>query len=49
MVRIAKKTDPNKIKELKHKINDEQYLELAIQRIASTLTDKILFISKEQA
>ena len=42
MVRIAKQTDPKKIAELKHKIHDRLYLETAINRIASTLTDEIL-------
>jgi hypothetical protein len=38
MVRIAKKTDPEKLKELKRKIHDEQYLAQAIDRIALNLT-----------
>ena len=38
MVRIAKKTDPKKIAELKRKIHDEEYLLQAIQKIAQDLT-----------
>ena len=38
MVRIAKKTDPKKIAELKRKIHDEEYLMQAIQKIAQDLT-----------
>ncbi len=41
MVRIAKKTDPKKIAELKRKINDEEYLLHAIQKIAQDLTRNI--------
>jgi hypothetical protein len=38
MVRIAKKTDPRKLAELKTKIHDEDYLLQAIQKIAQDLT-----------
>ena len=38
MVRIAKKTDPKKLAELKVKIHDEEYLLQAIQKIAQDLT-----------
>jgi len=41
MVRIAKKTDPKKLAELKVKIHDEQYLLQAIQKIAQDLTRKM--------
>ncbi len=41
MVRIAKKTDPKKIAELKKKIHDEEYLLQAIQKIAQDLTRSI--------
>lgn len=41
MIRIAKQTDPKKLKELKSKINDERYLKTAISRIAITLTKEI--------
>ncbi len=47
MVRIAKKSDPVKLKELKEKINDEEYLTLAIQRIAMLLSSELLGINEE--
>jgi hypothetical protein len=42
MVRIAKKTDPERLKELKRKIHDEQYLAAAIDRIALDLTRSLV-------
>ncbi len=47
MVRIAKKTDPVKLEELKKKINDEKYLSLAIQQIAQILSSEILDLEEE--
>ncbi len=41
MVRIAKKTDPRRLAELKKKINDDKYLALAINKIAQDLTQNI--------
>jgi hypothetical protein len=41
VVRIAKKTDPKKLAELKIKIHDEEYLLHAIQKIAQDLTKSI--------
>jgi hypothetical protein len=41
VVRIAKHTDPKKIAELKRKINDQEYLLQAIQKIAQDLTRSI--------
>ncbi len=41
MVRTAKKTDPQKIAELKVKIHDEEYLLQAIQKIAQDLTKNL--------
>jgi hypothetical protein len=38
VVRIAKKTDPRRLEELKKKIHDEKYLALAIAKIAQDLT-----------
>ena len=38
MVRIAKKPDFKRIEELKKKINDEKYLDFAIDRIAQALS-----------
>jgi hypothetical protein len=42
MVRVAKPTDPKKLAELKKKIHDPQYLDMAIVRIANTLTKEIM-------
>jgi hypothetical protein len=42
MVRIAKQTDPVKLEELKVKINDQLYLQIAIDRIAIKLSDEII-------
>ena len=42
MVRIAKKTDPQRIAELKKKIRDAQYVEDAIQKIAQRLSREII-------
>ncbi|MCK4541859.1 MAG: hypothetical protein KAU17_06455 [Spirochaetales bacterium] len=47
MIRIAKKTDPKKLAELKKKINDESYINLAINRIAQTLTKEIIHMKEE--
>ena len=47
MVRIAKKTDPRKLKELKRKIHDSEYQDLAIERIAGNLTKSLM--GKERA
>jgi len=38
VVRIAKKTDPKRLAELKRRIHDEEYLLQAIQKIAVDLT-----------
>ena len=38
MVRIAKKTDPRRLAELKKKIHDQRYLAMAIDKIAQDLT-----------
>jgi hypothetical protein len=42
MVRVARKTDPKRIVELKKKINDTKYIDAAIQKIAQTLTNEIM-------
>ncbi|MDC7126812.1 MAG: hypothetical protein PQJ46_14670 [Spirochaetales bacterium] len=42
MIRIAKQTDPKKLKDLKDKINDPAYLDVAISRIAQTLTKELV-------
>ena len=48
MVRVAKPTDPKKLAELKKKIHDQQYLEIAIVRIANTLTKEIMTLKESQ-
>jgi hypothetical protein len=47
VIRIAKPTDPEKLKELKKKIHDDMYLNKAIQQIAHTLTKELLQIDGE--
>jgi len=42
MIRIAKQTDPRRLKELKKKINDKRYLNTAIDSLALTITKEIL-------
>ena len=42
MVRIAKDIDYNRLEELKKKINDDTYIELAVQTIAQELTKNIV-------
>jgi hypothetical protein len=41
MVRIAKQSDPRRLRDLKRRINDPTYLASAIQRIAQTLTNEL--------
>ncbi len=42
MIRIAKESDPKRLAELKEKINDAHYLDVAITSIAHTLTREIV-------
>ncbi len=49
MVRIAKNTDPKKLHELKHKIDDKLYMESAIKRIAATLTEEIVNMNEDKS
>ncbi|MBI9102246.1 MAG: hypothetical protein JEY99_07525 [Spirochaetales bacterium] len=42
MIRIAKESDPKRLAELKEKINDSHYLNVAISSIAHTLTREIV-------
>ena len=44
MIRIAKPEDPKKINDLKKKINDKEYLSIAIQNLALVITKEILHI-----
>ena len=41
VVRIAKKTDPRRLEELKKKIHDEEYIAMAINKIAQQLTQNL--------
>ncbi|MFP4114224.1 MAG: hypothetical protein ACOC0Y_01400 [Spirochaetota bacterium] len=42
MVRIAKKSDPKKLDELKKKIKDAQYVDEAIRKLAQRLSSEII-------
>ena len=42
MVRIAKKSDPKRIAELKKKIRDHKYVEEAIQKLAQKLSSELV-------
>jgi hypothetical protein len=42
MVRIAKPIDLKKLEELKKRINDEKYLEFAIQKIAQSMSQGLV-------
>jgi hypothetical protein len=42
MVRIAKQPDPQRINALKQRIQDENYLDAAIQRLADKLTEELV-------
>jgi len=42
MVRIAKKSDPKRLAELKKKIRDEQYVDEAIQKLAQRLSRELV-------
>ena len=47
MIRIAKPSDPRKIAELKKKIHDKSYINMAIIKIANTLTKEIMNMKEE--
>ena len=42
MVRIAKKSDPKRLAELKKKIRDSSYVDEAIQKIAQRLSKELV-------
>ena len=42
MVKIARKTDPRRLQELKRRIHDEKYLAMAVEKIAQALTKNIV-------
>ena len=47
MVRIAKPTDPKRLADLKQKIRDKYYIEMAVARIANTLTKEIMNLKED--
>jgi len=47
-VRIAKRINSDKLEELKLKINDQQYLQIAIDRIAVKLSNEIVNRGRRQ-
>jgi len=49
MVRIGKNTDPKKLRELKSKIDEKDYLDRAISRIALTLTNEIVHMNEDKS
>lgn len=42
MVRVARPSDPQRLAELKRKINDTDYIDTAIQTIALRLTNELV-------
>ncbi len=46
MVRIAKKSDPQRIEELKKKIRDSSYVDDAIQTIAQRLSSELVHTTR---
>lgn len=48
MIRIAKKSDPKKLEELKQKIKDQTYLSSAIQQIAGVITKELLNLGEDK-
>ncbi|MEM5947860.1 hypothetical protein WKV44_04825 [Spirochaetia bacterium 38H-sp] len=52
MVRIARKIDPKRIEHLKKMIDDERYLNQAIDRIAAVITVELIehrgFINEQE-
>ena len=42
MVRVAKKSDPKRIEELKKKIRDHRYVEEAIRKLAQKLSAELV-------
>jgi len=47
-VRIAKRTNSDRLEKLKIKINDQQYLQIAVDRIAVKLSNEIINRGKKQ-
>ena len=49
MIRIAKKSDPKKLEELKRKIKDQTYISAAVHQIAGIITKELLDINEDRA
>lgn len=47
MPRVARKIDPNKISRIKGMISDQRYIDDAVDRLASRITDHILGFPNE--
>jgi hypothetical protein len=47
MIRVARPSDPERLRELKRKINDREYLAVAISRLAENLTRELVQDSEE--
>lgn len=47
MPRVARKIDPKKISRLKGMISDQRYIDDAVDRLASRITDHILGLPNE--
>lgn len=47
-MRIAKRTNSDRLEKLKIKINDQQYLQIAVDRIAVKLSNEIINRGKKQ-
>lgn len=47
-MRIAKRTNSDRLEELRIKINDQQYLRIAIDRIAVKLSNEIINRGRKQ-
>ena len=46
MVRIARKPDPKRIADLKRKIHDAEYVEEAIQKLATRLSKELVELGR---
>lgn len=47
MIRVAHPSDPERLRELKRKIDDHEYLTLAILRLAENLTRELVQDSED--
>ena len=49
LIKIAKESDPQKLAELRVKINDDAYLSLAINRIAHNITKELVSMKEAKS